>query len=93
MTYHDFYLPLVIGMIGLLAGIYLLSKVKKLPNDRILIFDFIMMGLVQIYVGTVYILFLMNIVEINGLSMLIRPSIIFQLGLPAVITWRMGVTR
>lgn len=94
MVYHDLYLPLIIGIVGLIAGIYILSKVKRLPKDKILVLDFALMGIVHIYVGIIYMLFLAGTIStISDLSVFVRPAMLLQIGLPAVITWRMGVVR
>jgi hypothetical protein len=91
MILHDT-LPVLIAIAGLFAGGFVLSRIKRLPKDRVLIFDFLCLGLVNFYVGGVYLLFAMGVIgSVSDLSVFVRPVNLLQIILPALITWRMGV--
>ena len=91
MTLHET-LPIFIALFGIFVGVYMLTKVKKLGQDKILIFDFMCLSLVNLYVGGIYLLFVMGAISsVETLSPLIRPANLLQIILPAVITWRMGM--
>jgi hypothetical protein len=91
MILHDS-LPVLIAIAGLFVGGFILTRIKKLPKDKVLIFDFLCLGIVNLYVGVIYLLFLLGIIPtVVYLSMFVRPVVILQIILPALIAWRMEV--
>lgn len=91
MTLHDT-LPIFIAILGLFVGGYMMTKIRRLPKDKILILDFAVLSLVNLYVGVIYLLFTIGVVPtVEDLSFLVRPSNLLQIVLPALISWRMGV--
>lgn len=91
MILHDS-LPVLIAIAGLFVGGFILSRIKKIPKDKILIFDFACLGAVNLYVGIIYFLFAIGVVHsIGDLSVFVRPVTLLQIILPAMIAWRMGV--
>ena len=94
LSYHDFYLPLAITTMGIISGIYTLSKAKNLPKDKILLVDFVLLALVDLYVGFVYLAFITGVISsTEQLSIYVRPSLLLLVVLPYIITWRMGAIR
>ena len=73
-------LPYFIFVVGLLSGIFILSKINKLRGDYVLIIDFLLLGAVNIYVGVVYLLFITGFINgLDELSLLIRPINLIQI--------------
>lgn len=88
---HDI-LPILIAIFGLFVGVYMATKIKRFSNDIILLIDFGMLSLVNLYVGAIYLLFSMGVIStVSELSVYVRPVNLLQIVLPALITWRMGV--
>lgn len=91
MTFYNS-LPIIISILGFLVGFYMMSKIKKLPKDNILLLDFTTLSLVNLYIGGVYFAFVINVIKnVNELSLFVRPANLLQIILPALIAWRMGV--
>ena len=90
MTLHDS-LPIVISIFGILVGVYMITKIKKLPKDNILLMDFVVLSLVNIYIGAIYLMFVLGIIpKVEDLSLFVRPANLLQIVVPALIAWRMG---
>jgi len=90
MILHDT-LSILIAILGLFVGGYMITRIKRLPKDKILILDFVMLSLVNLYIGMIYLLFTIGVIPtLEDLSFLIRPVIPLQIILPALISWRMG---
>lgn len=90
MILHDT-LSILIAILGLFVGGYMITRIKRLPKDKILILDFVMLSLVNLYIGMIYLLFTIGVIPtLEVLSFLIRPAIPLQIILPALISWRMG---
>lgn len=95
MTVHNL-LPLFIAIFGLLSGFYTLNKARTqhIRSDRILTINFISLGLLNLYIGTVYSLVLIGVISAvpsAELSIFMRPANLLQIVLPFFISWRMGV--
>lgn len=85
-------LPAVISFCGIVVAIYMMSKLRKLPKDNILIADYFLLGAINLYVGVVYFLFIINIIPtVLELSLFVRPANLLQIIFPAIISWRMEV--
>lgn len=85
-----------IALFGLVSGIYIVGKInqQRVRADHVLQINFIFLGLVNIYSGTVYGLVLLGIVSSlpsSDVSILIRPAVLLQIVLPFLISWRMGL--
>lgn len=84
-------LPVVISFCGIIVAIYMMSRLRRLPKDIILVVDYFLLGLINLYVGAVYLLFVMGIIPtVLELSLFVRPANLLQIILPAIVSWRMG---
>jgi hypothetical protein len=84
-------LPIVISFCGIVVAIYMMGRLKKLPKDKILVIDYFLLGLVNFYVGLIYLLFVVGVVPtVSDLSLFVRPANLLQIIFPAIISWRMG---
>lgn len=90
MTLHDT-LPIFIAILGLFVGGYMMTKIRRLPKDNILLMDFVVLSLVNIYIGAIYLMFVLGIIpKVEDLSLFVRPANLLQIVVPALIAWRMG---
>ena len=90
MTLHDT-LPILIAILGLFVGGYMMTKIRRLPKDNILLMDFVVLSLVNIYIGAIYLMFVLGIIpKVEDLSLFVRPANLLQIVVPALIAWRMG---
>lgn len=95
MVLHNL-LPDIIALFGLISGIYILGKSnqQRVKADHVLQINFICLGLVNIYSGTVYGLAVFGLVSsmpYSEVSILIRPAVLLHIVLPFLISWRMGL--
>lgn len=88
---HDA-LPILIAIFGLFVGVFMATKIKRFYGDLVLVMDFTLLSIVNLYVGAIYLLFAMGAIHgVEELSIFVRPVNLLQIILPALITWRMGV--
>ena len=93
MAIHDA-LPLFIIFVGLFGGFYILTRAKKMKHDWVLELNFIVLGCINLYVGVVYLLVLLGIIDsipTSELALFMRPANLLLLVLPLLISWRMGI--
>jgi ABC-type transport system involved in multi-copper enzyme maturation permease subunit len=93
MIIHNL-LPIIISILGIYAGGYILLNIKKIRNDKILRVFFYILGLTYLYMGIVYLLVLLGLVEAipaTQASILMRPVNILVIATPFIITKRMGL--
>lgn len=89
-------LPFAIAITGLYSGLYTISLVRKsrIQQDKVLLVNFIILSVLNMYVGIVYILVLAGVVKsvpMSELSLFMRPAIFMQILLPFLISKRMGL--
>jgi hypothetical protein len=95
MIIHDF-LPILIAFFGLFSGVYTIQKAysPKITADKTLQVNFILLGMLNLYIGAVYIGVLTNLISAvpaAELSIYMRPANLLQIVLPFFISWRMGL--
>ena len=90
---HNF-LPLVIVLVGFISGIYTFTNLTKLPKDKVLRINFFVLGMLDLYVGFVYLLVLFGVIQatpVSELSLFMRSANLLLVFVPFVISWRMGL--
>lgn len=95
MVIHNL-LPILIAVLGLISGAYIFRKStsQRIRNDRVLTINFISLGILNIYIGSVYSLVLFGFISAvpsAELSIYMRPANLLQVVLPFLISWRMGL--
>jgi len=95
MVIHSL-LPIFIAVFGFVSGVYTLIKItsQRISNDPVLKINFICLGILNIYIGTVYSLVLLGVISAvpsAELAIFMRPAILLQIVLPFLISWRMGL--
>jgi hypothetical protein len=89
-------LPFLIAVMGIYAGVYTLLLIRKtrIAQDRILFVNFLVLGVLNLYIGIVYSLVILGVVHavpLSDLSLFMRPANFLQIFLPFLISKRMGL--
>lgn len=85
-----------ISILGFYTGIYtlLLLRKSKIKLDRVLVVNFSLLGLLNIYMGALYLLVNMGVISntpASELSPFIRPANLLLILVPFLISKRMGL--
>ena len=89
-------LPFAIAITGLYSGLYTISLMRKgrIQQDKVLLVNFTILSILNMYIGIIYILVLAGVVEsvpMSELSLFMRPANFMQILLPFLISNRMGL--
>lgn len=75
-------------VIAVLGGVYLFINAVRI-HDNVQKANYFILGVVGLYYGLVYLSYYAGNIDINGLSMYLRPANGLLLLIPSLITWRM----
>jgi len=93
MIIHNI-LPFIIAFVGIFGGVYVLKKSNKMTHDWVLHLNFIALGVLDLYVGFVYLGTFLDIISplpSSELSLYLRSANLLLVSIPLMISWRMGL--